>query len=173
MTGPPVGGDSHYGSGMWLTLFASVFAATPSVTTDDAGVVHARMVVAAPPAEVLALVRDPDALHRLSDEGSTVTNTPDGSCYRIAYALDTPIATVAYTARGCPTPTGFETKLEHSDSFRAMTSRWSVREVPDGSEVSYTYAADVSLPVPGFIVRRSTHSAIAKVMTKVAAAFAD
>lgn len=168
----PVGsGASHYSLGMLaLFLFLPVRAAIPEVTTDDAGVVRASVVVSATPSEALALLRDPEAMHRLSQDGSTLASTPDGSCFRIDYALDTAVGDVAYTGRGCPTATGFETKLVKSESFRSMTSVWTVREVPAGTEVSYVYQADVALPVPGFIVRRSTQSAITKVITKVAAA---
>lgn len=157
---------------MFIWLVVRGWAAEPEVSTDDAGVVHARVVVSAPVADVLALVRDPQAMHALGGDGSVLKSTPDAPCFRIDYALETTIANVAYVARACPTARGFKTDLVSSESFRSMSSEWTVQEVPAGTEVVYTYRADVALPVPGFIVRRGTQSAITKMMTRVAARFA-
>ena len=153
---------------MWTLLLAAAFAA-PEVTTDDAGVVRGRVLVSAPVDRALALVRDPKALNALSEDGSTVTTAPDGTCLKIGYAMENPIANVAYTARGCPTASGFRTDLVQSETFRSMSSEWTVRAVEGKTEITYVYQADVAIPVPGFIIRRSTQSAITKAMTRVAA----
>ncbi|MEQ1502338.1 MAG: SRPBCC family protein [Myxococcota bacterium] len=157
---------------MWPALLVWVVpspAAEPTVSTDDAGVVRATAIVSAPVADALALVRDPDAVHRLSGDGATLTATPDGGCYRLAYALDTAIADVAYTARACPTADGFRSDLTESEAFRSMASEWTVRAVPGGTELTYVYRADVALPLPRFVIRRSTERAITEMMARVVA----
>lgn len=158
-----------YVRAMWILAFALAAAAAPAVFTDAAGVVRATVTVPAPPEQALALVRDPLATHRLGGGEGQLTATPASGCLDLGYRLDNPIATVAYTAKACPTPGGLRTDLVRSDSFRALKSEWVVRAVPGGSELTYTYSADLNVPAPDWMIRRRTESSITAMMTAVAA----
>ncbi len=151
---------------MWILAFAlAASAAAPAVSTDANGVVHATAVVSASPEKALALIRDPMAMHALGTGEGTLTATPSNACFDVRYLYETTLATVAYTARGCPTATGFRTDLVQSDSFAAMSSEWVVRAVPGGTELAYTYRQDLNLPVPDWMIRKRTEASVTAVIT--------
>ena len=152
-----------------VALFVAVASppafAAPIVTTDAAGVVHASAVVPAPPEKVLAIIRDPVAMHAISNAGGTLRATPSDPCIDVSYLLENPLVTIAYVARACPTPTGFRTDLVQSDSFASMTAEWVVRPVDGGSEVAYVYRQDLNIPVPDWMIRKRTEASITAMMT--------
>ena len=153
---------------MWILLATLVaVAADLSVSTDAAGTVHASAVVPATPAVALALVRDPVAVLKLSGEAGTLAAKPTATCYDVAYALENILINVAYTARACQTVTGVRSQLVQSDSFKQMSTEWTVREVPGGSELVYTYTAELNVPVPNWLIRKRTEASIATMMQAV------
>lgn len=152
---------------MWIAWFVPALAAEVSVAPD--GAMTSTVVVSASAEAALALLRDPLAVHTLSADPGTLRATPDGACTRIAYERSTFVGPVAYTARGCPTESGYRTDLTESASFSRMTTEWRVRPVPGGAEVTYRYDADVTAPVPDFIVRRSTVAAVGDLMDRLVA----
>lgn len=146
-------------------------AAPIEAVSDAAGEVTTRALTAASAAEALALVRDPLLVHRISGDDGVLTAAPaselGAGCLRLTYARTSLVGKVAYTAKACPTDNGIRCDLLDSSTFRAMSSQWTVRDVPGGAELTYVYRADVALPVPAFIVRRSTEAAVAEMMTRV------
>jgi carbon monoxide dehydrogenase subunit G len=155
---------------MWfLSRLAS--AADPQVEMDEAGVVRATAVVSAPPEQVLALLRDPASLHAVSGDEGKMSAVLNAGCFDVSYELDEVLADVQYTARACPTATGMRSDVVKSNVFRRMYSEWRVREVAGGTELSYEYKAELSLPVPDWMVRKRTKGAIAEMMARVASKF--
>jgi hypothetical protein len=158
-----------------LWFAAAAWGAEPVVTTDEAGVVRATAVVEASLPEVLALIQSPEKLFaatRGGDEDSSLTTTAaDAGCMRVTYNRKTPIGPVSYVARGCPTAAGLRTTLLESESFESMSYEWTARPVDGGTEVTYTWQGRVTLPVPGWIVRKSTENSIRETMGKVTAHF--
>lgn len=154
---------------MWILSLTASFAGEPVISTDDSGVVRATALVAAPPADALKLIRDPLAIHALSSDEGALKSQPDGDCFALSYERSSPFGVVTYRARACPTASGMRSDLVQSDSFRSMTSVWTVKETAQGTEISYLYDADLSIAVPSFLVRRSTESAITKMMARIVA----
>lgn len=154
---------------MWTFWIAVATAGAPVVATDASGIVRARAVVSASSSEVLALVRDPSTMHAISGDSGTLTSVPSGSCFAISYHRSSVMGPIAYTSRACPTAQGIRSELVESETFRQMTSEWTVRATPAGTEISYIYQADVSLAVPTFLLRRSTEAAITEMMTHLVA----
>ena len=155
---------------MWiLTVALTASAAAPTVSTDANGVVHATAIVAAPPEKPLALISDPLAMHAIGTGDGTLTATPNNACFDLRYRYEATLATVAYTARACPTSTGFRTDLVQSDSFAAMSSEWVVRAVPGGTELVYTYRQDLNIPVPDWMIRKRTEASVTTLMTGLVA----
>lgn len=146
-------------------------AAPIEAVSDDAGVVTTRALTAASSERALALIRDPALVHRISGDDGVLTATPaselGAGCVRLTYARSSLVGKVAYTAKACPTAAGIRCDLIDSTTFRAMSSEWTVREAPGGAELTYVYHADVALPVPAFVIRRSTEAAVAEMMTRV------
>jgi hypothetical protein len=152
--------------------FASGAFAGPSVTVvENDGMVRASVVVGAPYAEVLAMVRDPSETAAMSPEGTFQVAPAAAGCFDIEFTARTWLASVWHRSLSCPTSSGMRMSLVESDTFRALSSEWAVRSLSTGTEVSYTYRADLAVPVPAWIVRRATREAIVDLMLRVAARF--
>ncbi len=156
---------------MWLFLWTLAVRAEPSVATNEAGVVHAVAVVPRPPGEVLAFIQDPNAVHAASGDAGKLKAVPNAGCYDVTYTLANVVANVSYLAHACPTQNGFRSDVVESPTFRSQKAEWSVRPVAGGAEVTYVYEADIALPLPKWLIRHRTESAIRAMMTRIAAKF--
>jgi hypothetical protein len=155
-----------------MLLLAPVPALAGDVAVEEVGdLVRATVVVAAPISDVLALIRNPTATAALCDQGDFTVAPAANGCFDVSFALEHSLVAVAYRALSCPTASGMRTELVQSDTFRTLDSEWTVRPVAAGTEISYSYRAELSLPLPGWLVRRSTLGEISSVMDALAARF--
>jgi hypothetical protein len=142
------------------------------IAVEEVGdLVRATVVVAAPVSDVLALIRNPTATASLCDQGDFTVAPAENGCFDVSFALQQGLVAVAYRALSCPTASGMRTELVQSDTFRKLNSEWTVRPVAAGTEIAYSYRAELSLPLPSWLVRRSTLGEISNVMDELAARF--
>jgi hypothetical protein len=154
---------------MWW--IPQAWAAAPVTYVEEAGVVRASVVVPVALDVVVPYLRNPHETVKLSHDGQfTVKDRPDG-CWDYAFEANYGWIGVSYEALSCPTATGQDAKMVKSESFTEMAFQWSARTVPTGTEVTYTYKAVSTLPVPAWMMRRSTKSSIVGVMERFAARY--
>lgn len=155
---------------LWLS---PALAASPVTVVEDGDDFRFSVVVDDPVDEVIAYVRDPHHPAALSADGKFVlTPRPDG-CWDQQFAMSYGPLDFGYLAAYCPTPIGASAKLTKSDSFRELAFAWEVRAVPAGTEVTYVYHAILDLPLPGWLIRRSTRNSTVGLMERLAAHFGE
>jgi hypothetical protein len=139
-----------------LLLVAVALAAEPVVERGNDSVIEGRIDLSVPADKVFAVVSDPEAVSRI-DGTSKVTAKPDGDCLLVHTEVDHPIARAIFDTRSCPDgPLAVAQTLTHSEQMQEYASRWWVEEREGGSRLHYRIRTVASLPVPQFIVDRTT-----------------
>jgi hypothetical protein len=138
------------------------------VATEADGTVRGELVVNVTVEEALALLQDPQAMHQLSGDGGALRVSPGPDCAGLEYQLGGVIP-VHYKARGCKTAGGFRTEVIESRTFKSMVAEWRAQPTAEGTALVYTWKADLAIPVPAFVVRRSTEAAIQRLLDGLAA----
>lgn len=163
----------RWGPVLALLLVASSATAGPdsgafqAVIADD-GAVIGTVTVASPPDAARAKVTDPAWVASVGDDSTTVkVSEQDDGCAILDYVSEHPIATATYRVRQCPTATGVSATLVESDFFSTYEQSWSV--IPDGTGSALRYRLNVvsTLPVPKWIVRKTTRGSVEKLMQRV------
>lgn len=157
----------HLGMIAWTAIAG--WAVDPVTLSEVGGSFRATVVVAAPLADVLVLIQNPQATAALASDGEFTVSPVGGGCFRVNFELDSWLTSFGYLALSCPTPTGMRAELIASDTFRALQSEWRVRSVEGGTEVAYAFSAELDLPLPGWMIRRATRNEITAVMNRLVA----
>lgn len=164
---------SPRGSVLVLLLTASSAIAGPdagafqAVIADD-GAVVGTVTVASPPDAARAKVTDPAWVASTGDDSTTVKIAEqDGECAILDYVSKHPVATATYRVRQCPTATGVSATLVASESFSTYEQSWSVTPEGTGSALRYRLNVVSTLPVPKWIVRKTTRRSVEKLMQRV------
>lgn len=151
-------------SSLLLLAAFSAFASEAEVEMDAAGVVVGRILVPADAADVREVVGDPVALGRLSPDIVSVTREPSGKCVDVVTETKGLFRTLFMRSRRCPTVDGWEDHLVQSDDFDAYETRWSLREVVGGTEVTLRVHTEVDLPVPTSVVQSRQKKSVGEVL---------
>lgn len=117
------------------------------------------IVVAAPPADVMAVIADfpryPEWAQGMK-RAEVVVPGPDGRAEQVFFELDvTPIKdsyTLAYDWQGDEQVTW---ELVEGKVLKAMQGAYELRPVPAGTEVTYRLAVELSIPLIGMLRRRA------------------
>lgn len=118
---------------MWMLIIAAALAVEPSVAQQSDGTIVARVVVAAPPDAVRAVLADPVACGKLAPEVLSVTSTAAGQCAMIDSSSRGAWSPLHWRSLRCPTPTGWRYDLVSSTDFEAMHTEWSVTDGLNGT----------------------------------------
>ena len=155
-----------------LTQFALVFLAVAvTATIGDDGVVTGTTVVASTPEVVRSKVGDPAWVATIGGAETDVTVAAlDGDCQVLDYVSNHAVATARYRVKQCPSADGFVANLVESDAFSFYRTSWSITPVGDGTRLLYRIELVSTLPVPKWIVRRSTRSSVEHMMESIAKA---
>ena len=155
-----------------LLALSLAFADEPEVVVTDSGTVRGSVTVAAAPDQVQALVEDPDRMATAVGGGLQVSHTPDGDCLQVTTRAPHPVMAVEYTVRSCPTDRGLQSTLVHSDDLSRFAAAWTVEAIEGGSRVTYDLDVQPKVPLPGFVVRRSTRRGVRDALTAIQRVFA-
>ncbi|MCO4771023.1 MAG: hypothetical protein KDA24_13395 [Deltaproteobacteria bacterium] len=136
---------------------------------DDTGTVVGTVTLASAPSAVLAKVSDPAWVARLGGGDSTTVEvaSTDGDCQILDYVSEHPIATAEYRVRQCLLEGGTRTRLVESEAFSTYEQSWTVSPSGAGTHVTYRLQVVSTLPVPQWMVRRSTKSSVHKLMKRL------
>ncbi len=154
---------------MLFLLLNLAWAAEPTVEIGEDGLVRGQVVVSASTEAVLALLGDPERINAVNGGQGKVTAKPDGDCIRSEEVHPHPIATVAYTVRICPTKDGFSETLVEPGDMKRYVSQWHVTTTPAGTKIAYELDIQPDIPVPAWIVRKSTKRSVQHLLTRIAA----
>jgi len=149
---------------LFLLLAMSAFGSEADVQMDAAGVIVGRILVPAPAADVREVVGDPVALGALSPDVVSVTPQASGKCLDVVTETRGLFSTLFMKSRRCPTVDGWEDHLVQSDDFDAYETKWSLREVDGGTEVTVRAYTEVDLPVPTSVVQSRQKKSLGEVL---------
>jgi hypothetical protein len=149
-----------------LALTLSAMGAEPEVELDPSGTIVGRIVVPADAAEVREVVDDPVACGRLSSDIVSVQSEPaaHSRCVDVTTETKGLFRTLFMRSRRCPTADGWEDRLVQSDDFDAYETRWSLRPVDGGTEVTVRVHTEVDLPVPSSLVQSRQKKSVGEVL---------
>lgn len=147
---------------VWISL-----ALAGEVTADvDGSVVRGTALVAVPPERILAEMKDPTWIGRVSGSNTQVTVTgTKGRCQSVSYLSPNAIIDAAYDVTRCPTADGWVGTLVSSTVFSDYRTQWRV--VPHGDGAKMTYEVDLTTSlmwVPNSLVRSQTKASVRKMM---------
>lgn len=152
---------------MLTLLFAAALSASasePEVELDPTGAIVGRILVPADAEAVREVVGDPTALGRLSPDVVSVQEQPSGRCIDVTTETRGLFRSLFMKSRRCPTADGWEDRLVESEDFDAYETRWSLREVDGGTEVTVRVHTEVDLPVPDAIVQSRQKKSVGQVL---------
>ncbi|MSP57021.1 MAG: hypothetical protein EXR69_15675 [Myxococcales bacterium] len=142
---------------LWAHLALAVEPTAPTVA--GANTVSTAIFIAADPATVRAVLADPlRACHLSSDvlEATLVEN--HGECTLIQITTRGMTSPLTYTTRRCPSADGFVETLVQTDDFDYQASRWSLRPVSGGTQVTLEVRSEPRLPVPQRLINAAVGS---------------
>ena len=146
-------------------------AAAVTATIGDDGAVTATTVVASSVDVVRSKVGDPVWVAMIGGKNTDVAVAgTKGDCQVLDYVSRHSIATTRYRVKQCPSPEGFVANLVESEAFSSYRTTWSVTPSEAGPLLTYRLELVSTLPVPKWMVRRSTRSSVEHMMESIAEA---
>ena len=132
-----------------VLLLSLSFAQEPTVTVTDNGV-RATIVVHAEKEEVQKLLEDPEELYNLSpDIVSVEVVETKGHCQQVETAAKGVFNPIEFTELRCKNSQGVSQRLVgENETFNRYNVNWTLREVDDGTELTYELDASLASPVP-------------------------
>lgn len=151
---------------MLLLLALGALAGPPTIVEDGGEFVGS--VDLAVPAQILRQhMVDPTWMPRTTDSTATVSTTGrDGRCLLVRVENPTPLMTLSWLTRRCPTEVGYHGALVDSNAFEAYEESWTIEPTAQGSRATYRLRVVSSIwAVPKRIVRRASRRAIDRALT--------
>jgi hypothetical protein len=144
-----------------VLLLTIATAQEPVVTVTDNGV-KATIVVHAEKAEVQALLEDPDTLYSLSPDIVSVNVVETkGSCQQVETAAKGLFSNIEFTELRCKNSQGGVSQrlVGENDTFSRYNVDWTVREVEEGTELTYELDASLAAPLPDRVMHEAAGNA--------------
>ena len=148
-------------------LFALGALAGPPTIVADGPVLVGTVDLAVPAETLRAHMVDPTWMPTTTDSTATVSTLGrDGDCLLVRVENPSPIMTLTWDTRRCPTEQGYHGALIASNSFEAYEESWTIEPVGAGSRATYRLHVVSSVwGVPVGIVRRASRGAIKRALT--------
>ena len=158
---------------MLLLLGGVAFSQEPTIAMSDSGL-KATIVVHAEPEQVKLLLADPEALYELSpDVVSVQILETRGECQELRTETKGVFSNIVFIELRCPSANGVTHRLVESDTFSRYNVDWSVREVEDGTELTYELEASLSSPLPDRLLHQFAADAAATQLANIYARYED
>lgn len=145
-------------------------AAEPVVTEAEDGTVKLVQELAASPERVRAVLGDPIASSKLSDDVLDIEVVPKGTCQLVTISTRGMFRPLVCTYERCPTATGWREELSRSDDFREYFVDWAVEPAGEATRVTYQVRSVVNLKVPKAMVQREVRKSAKEVLVALEAA---
>jgi ribosome-associated toxin RatA of RatAB toxin-antitoxin module len=120
------------------------------------------VVINATADQVMAVILDLEAYPSWSDDIKAVevlSVDEHGRPIEAHFDVDARVAQVDYTLRyDHSRADGVSWTLSQGEVLRQLDGEYDLSEGPDGTVVVYTLAADIAIPVPGFLKKRATRT---------------
>lgn len=138
--------------------------------------VHQLTTIEAPPDAVLAVLLDVETYPEWAlnlKEATVLTRDDEGRAHEVRFRAAGMGYSTSYTlAYDHSTPNRLAWALVEGDHTRRLDGAYELRDGGDGStEVDYELAAELKVPLPGFIKRRTqskiTHTALRELKARV------
>jgi hypothetical protein len=148
-------------------LLALGALAGPPVITSDGGVLTGTVELQVAAATLRGHMVDPTWMPRTTDSTATVSTTgSDGACLLVHVENPSPLMTLTWDTRRCPTETGYHGALVASNSFESYEESWTIEPTAEGSRATYRlHVVSRIWGVPRGIVRKASRGAIERALT--------
>lgn len=154
-----------------LTLWVRLAWGAPAVTVGDDGFVTGTVQVGASPEEALIKLADPLWVAATDGSGTVITVVgADGACTVLDYTSPTVVGPIRYVIRQCPAERGVDFSLVEPGSMKAYAARWRVDPAASGAVVTYAVRVEPAVPMPRFMMNRTTAAGVTHMLTKIEAA---
>ncbi len=130
------------------------------------GVVTATVRVSASADRVMELLVEPSSGARLSEQVLSVEVLEPGDCDLVLVTTAGLVRPFTYVGRRCLTDLAIDERMISSDDYLAQRSRWSVRPLDDGSEVTFEVESRLR-GVPDRLVRKVSRSKTRKMLEEL------
>ena len=148
-------------------LFPVLAMAGPDVAVKArGGVVTATVQVEASTQRVMELLADPSSGALLSESVHSVEVLEAGDCDRVLVTTTGLVRPFTYVGLRCPDDLAIDEHMLSSDDYLAQRSRWSVRAVEDGTEVTFEVESRLR-GVPDRLVRKVSKSSSRKMLLEL------
>ena len=155
-----------------VLLLSFSLAQEPTVTVTDNGV-RATIVVPAEKAEVQKLLEDPEELYNLSpDIVSVEVVETTGHCQQVDTAAKGVFSPIEFTELRCRNSKGVSQRLVgENETFKRYNVNWTLREVDDGTELTYELDASLASPVPDRVMHEMAGDAAREQLANIYARY--
>jgi hypothetical protein len=143
-----------------VAMCTAAHAADPSVDVDANGHITGQVTVAISADRVHQELHDVQRSDSLSAEVLRTTTVPVGPCLDVTRAVKGLWSPLTYTARRCPTESGWAETLVRSDDFSTYESEWRVVQVEGGTQIEYRVQTTPNMMVPTSVVRSRTKASV-------------
>lgn len=122
----------------------------------------ASIEIAAPPAEVLAVIQDFGSYPAWVDSirSADVLTTEGGLAKTVRMVLDHALVKDSYVLAYDWEPSGVRWRLVEGSVLKAMDGSYELRPVSGGTAVTYTLAVDINLPMIGMLKRKAERTIV-------------
>ena len=148
---------------------------SPKISTriTDKGIVIAEMRVDARASAVRELLAGAERAHGLASTTISVKATADGKCERVKLQTRGLITPFSLETRRCPTATGWRETLVTSDNFIEYWNEWTVKDLGNGSLVTFKTRTMPNVAVPESLILSQTRRVLGKLMKSVLVALGE
>ena len=137
------------------------------------GVVIAEVRVNAKASAVRELLAGAERAHGLASTTVSVKATADGKCEKVKLQTRGLITPFSLETRRCPTATGWRETLVTSDNFVEYWNEWTVKDLGDGSLVTFKTRTLPNVAVPESLILSQTRRVLGKLMKSVLVALGE
>ncbi len=166
-----------------VTTVVTALPAAPALASADApkvkihvtpkGEVIAEVKVAARAAAVREVLGGAERAHALAPTTVSAKATRDGKCEKVQLQTRGLLSPFVLETRRCPTATGWRETLVASDNFVEYWNEWSVKDLADGSLVTFKTRTLPDVAVPEAIILSETRRVLGKLMKNLLGALGE
>jgi len=154
--------------GVFLAAALTTASASPVVEVSD-GAVIGHVIVKASPEAALTLLADPSGVFAVSQGEGYVRATPDGACLLTDEYHPNAVMDVHYSLRVCRSEDSVVAELVSSEDIKTYSSLWRVSATEAGTRLDYRLDVRPDMPLPQWVINRTTQGSVEDLLIKLEA----
>ena len=132
----------------------------PQITSREDGTIVAEAKTSYSPKQLIDLLNNPIQMSEIDGDIEVVVLHSYENCKDIQYTIPQLIFSITYTTKACLEGNRIELTLLESDDLSEFISFWDIQPTQDGSFIRYSIRSIPKFPLPMFVIRSQTQSAV-------------